>query len=200
MARRPAKDQGDTLKIITDAAFGLFARYGYDGVSVDQIAKASSLSKGAMYWHFKNKDDLFIACLNRLHELFNRYVFRAVLEAPTSAEGLKAFFDGLSIMMEDEMVKQGIAGYWLEPGRADRARIQAVLEDFELTSTTLLSETLDEGRDAGVFSFDPSADELARGLFGNAQGVLLAMRKQDADQNQRNLQLLRETVTRAYVK
>ena len=200
MARRPAKDQGDTLKIITDAAFGLFARYGYDGVSVDQIAKASSLSKGAMYWHFKNKDDLFIACLNHLHELFNRYVFRSVLEAPTPVEGLDSFFEGLATMMDDATVKQGIAGYWLEPGRADRERIQAVLDDFEVTSTSLLSETLEEGRDAGVFAFDASPDELAQGLLGNAQGVLLAMRKQDAEQNQRNLQLLRETVTRAYVK
>lgn len=200
MARRPAKDQGDTLRIITDAAFGLFARYGYDGVSVDQIAKASSLSKGAMYWRFKNKDDLFIACLNRLHELFNRYVFRAVLEAPTPEQALQSFFDGLAVMMDDSTVRQGIAGYWLEPGRADRARIQAVLEDFELTSIGLLSDTLEEGRKKKVFNFSASPDELAGGLLGNAQGVLLAMRKQDAERNQKNLQLLRETVTRAYVK
>ena len=69
MARKPANAQADTLQDIRDGAFALFGRYGYDGVSIDDIAKAAGLSKGALYWHFKGKDQLFLDCLKRLHAL-----------------------------------------------------------------------------------------------------------------------------------
>ena len=49
MPRRPASEQGDTLREIREAAFNLFGRYGYDGVSVGDIAHAAKLSKGALY-------------------------------------------------------------------------------------------------------------------------------------------------------
>ncbi len=50
---------------ILDAAASLFVHYGYDKTTVDDIAREAGVSKGAIYLHFKSKDDLFEGLLLR---------------------------------------------------------------------------------------------------------------------------------------
>jgi AcrR family transcriptional regulator len=44
------KNDLDTRKSIIEASMRLFARRGYHGTSVAQIAEATGLTKGALYW------------------------------------------------------------------------------------------------------------------------------------------------------
>ena len=51
--------ENDTRKQrILDAAAELFVHYGYDKTTVSDIARQAGISKGAIYLHFKSKDDL----------------------------------------------------------------------------------------------------------------------------------------------
>lgn len=50
---------------ILKAAVDLFIHYGYDKTTVSDIARAAGVSKGAIYLHFKSKDDLFEGLLIR---------------------------------------------------------------------------------------------------------------------------------------
>jgi len=42
------------------AAADVFAKKGYERASVDDVASAAGLTKGAVYWHFANKEELFL--------------------------------------------------------------------------------------------------------------------------------------------
>jgi len=47
-----------------------FAKYGFDGVSMESIAQKAKITKAAIYYHFKNKNELFEAILtNKIIEL-----------------------------------------------------------------------------------------------------------------------------------
>jgi AcrR family transcriptional regulator len=46
-----------------EAALAVFAERGYREASVDEVAERAGYSKGAFYWHFPSKDDLFYALL-----------------------------------------------------------------------------------------------------------------------------------------
>jgi AcrR family transcriptional regulator len=50
---------------LLDAAARLFARFGFDKTSIDEIARAAGVSKGAVYLHWSSKDILFEATLIR---------------------------------------------------------------------------------------------------------------------------------------
>lgn len=46
-------------------ASGLFNRKGYKGTSLDEIAEELGVTKGAFYYHIKNKEDLLLMCFDR---------------------------------------------------------------------------------------------------------------------------------------
>ena len=50
---------------ILDAAFGVFAAYGYRRTTMEDIARACGMSRTALYLHFRNKDDIFRSLTER---------------------------------------------------------------------------------------------------------------------------------------
>jgi AcrR family transcriptional regulator len=59
---------GEGLKArILDEAAALFVRHGYNGLSMRQIAEAVGVSKAGLYYHFEDKEALFLAIL--LHHI-----------------------------------------------------------------------------------------------------------------------------------
>jgi AcrR family transcriptional regulator len=58
---RPTRDQ--TRARLLQAAGKVFAKHGYDGASLDDVAAAAGLTKGAVYSSFASKDELFYALM-----------------------------------------------------------------------------------------------------------------------------------------
>ena len=58
MARRTKEEAEETKKAICLAALDIFCEKGYSRTTFDEIAKRINLTKGAIYWHFRNKADL----------------------------------------------------------------------------------------------------------------------------------------------
>ncbi len=66
MARRTKEDALATRHQLLDAAERVFSEKGVSRTSLHDIAQAAGVSRGAIYWHFKNKADLFNAMLERI--------------------------------------------------------------------------------------------------------------------------------------
>ena len=66
MPRRTKQDAERTRARILDMAEREFQRRGVSRTSLEQIARAAGVTRGAVYWHFRNKADLFNAMLNRV--------------------------------------------------------------------------------------------------------------------------------------
>lgn len=61
----------DTKENILMAALRLFAKDGYEAVSVSKIAGELGITKGALYKHYKNKRDIFDSIVERMFQLDN---------------------------------------------------------------------------------------------------------------------------------
>jgi len=66
MARRTKEEAQATRVQILDAAERVFHAQGVSRASLAEVAKEAGVSRGAIYWHFENKIDLFQAMLDRL--------------------------------------------------------------------------------------------------------------------------------------
>ena len=66
MARRTKQDADATRSRLLDAAELVFYEKGVSRASLNDIACAAGLTRGAIYWHFKDKGDLFNAMMDRV--------------------------------------------------------------------------------------------------------------------------------------
>lgn len=69
--RKTKEDAELTRQNLLDAAFRLFLENNYDRTSLEEICKMAQVTRGAAYWHFKNKYEIFECTvketLNRIH-------------------------------------------------------------------------------------------------------------------------------------
>src|SRR5215475_16054497 len=63
-----AKTAQDSRYEILNAATRLFANRGFHDSSMPEVARDAHVSKALIFWHFKTKEELFVAVLNRLLE------------------------------------------------------------------------------------------------------------------------------------
>ena len=92
MARN--KHPEETVNLILDVATRLFMEKGYEHTSIqDIIDNLGGLSKGAIYHHFKSKEDILVAVTDRMTEESNR-VLESIRDRTdlTGREKLKTIF------------------------------------------------------------------------------------------------------------
>ena len=73
-----ARDPDITRERILDAALDKFANKGYHDTRMDEIVEGSGTSKGAIYFHFPNKERLFLALVDQFADLLERRVTEAI--------------------------------------------------------------------------------------------------------------------------
>jgi AcrR family transcriptional regulator len=92
----------ETRELLLHAAEKIFVRDGYEGAELGEIAALAGRTKGAIYAHFKSKEDIFLALVEH-HTLRYRTQMEELLAKSTSVEGNLAAFRQFSLnLVEDE--------------------------------------------------------------------------------------------------
>src|ERR1700716_2007314 len=84
MTREQSK--ANTRERLLDAARSVFARHGFHGASVEEIASEAGFSTGALYSNFDGKEDLFLVLMEREIEEHAREIEEAVSERESVSE------------------------------------------------------------------------------------------------------------------
>jgi AcrR family transcriptional regulator len=66
MVRRTKDEAEQTRNAIIDAAEKVFYEHGVARTSLEQIARAAKVTRGAVYWHFRDKIEVFDAMMSRV--------------------------------------------------------------------------------------------------------------------------------------
>ena len=95
MARRVGMNSSDTAQAIRHHAVSLFARHGYEAVSMRQIASAVGVMPGALYHHFATKQDLLMCLMDehmqRLHHSWQSHCAHHHFDRLDAAQKLDCF-------------------------------------------------------------------------------------------------------------
>ncbi len=161
-ALRPAP-RGDKRDRILAAATDVFARNGFFGSQVADVARAAGVAAGTVYLYFKSKDDLLVS-------IFERTMTSAIAEGREALAGLP----------DPESRLRRIARLHLARLGADRQL--AVVFQVELRQTTkfmaqfsatylreylgMIRDIISDGQAAGRFRADISPTLAAKVLFG----------------------------------
>ncbi len=109
MARKKKEEALETRKRILSAASQVFLDRGVARASLNEIAEVAGVTRGAVYWHFKNKTELFIALQDILHTPFLEMVLQDLEhEHPDPLNQLEELVTRLLEDIEDNLEKRQI--------------------------------------------------------------------------------------------
>ncbi len=118
----------DTKERILAASLALFARDGYEAVSVSDIAGALGMTKAALYKHFRNKRDIFDSILRRMERRDAEQAAEHALPEGTAEEMAEAYGEATADRIVD--FAKAMFRYWTEDGFAAQFRRMLTLEQF----------------------------------------------------------------------
>ncbi len=131
-------------KRILEAAAREFSKKGYDGASLNSFCSENGISKGILYHHFKDKDELYLLCAE---DCFNRLA--AYLETPVFDESdcpevrLQKYFDARLRFFTENPICLGIfLNSVLYPPAHLISRIAEVRKKFDRQNISILTELL----------------------------------------------------------
>ena len=172
VAEMPASD---TRQRIIASAATVFARKGYHGASLDQVAADAGLTKGAVYWHFQSKSDLFLALLDARFQRDMSEMAVKVDAAHNQADpfdSLKLVLLQLADKIESDRDWPRLFLEFLGHAREDAVhqRIGAIYRQSYAWSQTLLDDLRQRGR------CNQHADSFVASVFWGAlvDGLVLA--------------------------
>jgi AcrR family transcriptional regulator len=151
---------------IIRAAFDAFAEKGYDKTSMDDIVKGSGLSKGTLYWHFKNKQELFIATIQVVFQDFYQQLC-SLVEMDTPAEArIRGYFGQVTELLESKKNLVGLLtnAFFQSYQDTDAQRVMwGFYEKYVQSIETIIQQGIDRGEFKEVDPHDVAITLMAGG-------------------------------------
>jgi len=133
---------------ILEAALSVIVENGYERSRMDDIVHSSQLSKGAIYWYYKSKKEVYLSLVDHWVKKYNSG-FIQNLEVHTSAsEQLKGLFDYfLDQYDNDPAAFKILVEFWSLSGRDSdfNDKLQKVYSDFLEYVVRIIQHGMDTG-------------------------------------------------------
>ncbi len=158
---------------ILQKAFELIYVKGYQTTSIDDILATTQVTKGAFYYHFRNKDEMGIAIINELL----KPGFAAAFIEPLHTEGdpVKIIYDMMyAILMKNELLKVEYgcpaANFTQEmaPWHSDFTR---VLNELSQEWKNAIIHCIRKGKKAGRIRADVKSEQVAVFIMSGYWGI-----------------------------
>lgn len=142
MARKTKEEAEATRKAILDAATVVFVEKGVSRASLEEIAQQAGVTRGAVYWHFKNKLDLFTALYDLLFTPFTETLLKDLeQDHPQPLRQLETLCTNMFLDLEENHQKKRIltifflkcdySGEWTTIRDSQNARKEKCLHLFQ---------------------------------------------------------------------
>ena len=163
-----------TKRRIFQTAIKLFAEKGYDNTGIEEITAVAGYAKGALYYHFETKEDLFDMVLDEGLKLLNNSIEIKFRSCENALDKLKAILkvEIKCIIRYEDFVTVIISNSLGETSRTKKCKI-AFNKYVEM-----VQKVIEEGIEEGLF-YDGDAEGIACGIIGVTFSSLLYRLRRD---------------------
>ena len=133
---------------IIEKAMTIFSQKGYNQVSVQEISKASGYSKGHIYYHFENKEKLFVfLAQNSMQDWYKKWMMKEPFY-PTATEKLYGMAQHVLYNYQTPLLK---GGQELASNPASSLESVKALHELAIIPMGVYRAILQEGVEKGEF-------------------------------------------------
>ena len=162
-----------TRQYILETAFSLVYEYGYQSTSIDKIIAETNVTKGAFFYHFKNKEEMGLAIIN---EILAQNIHKELVE-PLNHEGKKAevIYDTIKNFMlsiSERQLRLGCPTNNMiqEMAPLNEKFASALLEIIENWKSTL-AQVISKGKNDGSIRINEDSEKLALFIVASYEGA-----------------------------
>ncbi|GIN72171.1 TetR family transcriptional regulator [Bacillus sp. J14TS2] len=160
MSRPAGVNSEDTKQFIMDVATKIFEHKGYSATSMADIKNETNLSKGTIYYHFKNKEELYLYCIQQVSNEFIRN-WGIMSKTERSAEKKLYIWANLNNIMLQKPITNTIQEYFVSTNKENYDHMLKLYEpEFQI-----VSDILEEGISRGEFKGDLRIDDVSVLLY-----------------------------------
>ena len=135
---------------ILDAALHVIVQNGYHQSRMDDIVSTSGLSKGAIYWYYKSKKDVYLDLVNHWVVRYSNSLIKLTQKNISSSEQLKILFETFFHQFEkDPIVFKALLEFWSLAGRDTEFNIK--LEKVTYNFIQYIESIIKKGVESGEF-------------------------------------------------
>lgn len=180
-----------TRRQILESASRLLHARGYRATTMDAVVQECGVSKGAVYHHFRTKEDLFEAALDDIFSTFGHRFQDAMRGIDDPLERLIAMMRAMGrIQRETGLQGCPLGNLALELGESDARLRHRVDRMLELLSRQILG-CLRQARERGILRPEVEIEPSSRFLLASLEGSILLARSHD------DLDMLEELIGQA---
>jgi AcrR family transcriptional regulator len=131
---------------ILKSAAAAFRTRGYHGTSVDDIAQALRMTKGSLYYYFKNKEEILYVCHDHTLDLLMLTLKQIQASRQSPADKLRAIIVAFVNLMTEEL--HGTAAVTLDLNELSvplRKKIVAKRDRFDRAVRRIIRDGIDQG-------------------------------------------------------
>jgi AcrR family transcriptional regulator len=141
----------ETRETITHVAGHIFARYGYQKTTMDDIARACRKGKSSIYYYFRNKEEIFLAVLENEIILMRSRILLAIAECSDPMIRLKTY-----VLIRMDCIKNLINIYNALKNEylSQFSFVERIREGYDKEELTIIKGILDEGVESKIFAIE----------------------------------------------
>lgn len=174
MARKTKEEAAATREDILDAALACFHEHGVVGTTLAMIATRAGYTRGAVYWHFKNKAEVIEAMMERERVPFIQRMERT--SSPlrdTPIQDLRlAILVSLGELADDDSLRSLMEIMLRHELSDDSKTIQQMLRDHEREEMDMVVRTLRRAQELGQLRDGADIVTASRVLSLSMTGVM----------------------------
>jgi len=172
--KRTKEEAAVTRATVLKAALAVFSAKGFAATTLDDVAKAAKVTRGAIYWHFKSKADLYNTLVQELSARGATVVQQAVSEGGTFIEMLRRIFVRLCAVVEDDkearaVMELGLFKTGLDP-ELQAGRRKQIDEGNALIAG--IADAMRAGVMQGILRNDMEPADMARAFIAFENGAI----------------------------
>mgnify|MGYP001214091814 CR=1 FL=1 len=155
---------------ILDAALAVIVQKGYENSRMDDIVASSKMSKGAIYWYYKSKKEVYLSLVNHWVHNYSAVLNHIVDTDRSASDQLRSLFQYFTVQYEkDPVVFKALLEFWSMAGRDPEFndKLQKVYSEF----VNLISTIIQQGMDNGEFK-NLDVDITAMSIMVNIEGIM----------------------------
>src|SRR5436309_2253261 len=154
------------------AAIEVFGRRGYQRTTMDDIAAAAGVTKGALYWHHRTKEDFLVAALTKLNTEWENEVVRDFQPGGRADELLRRTCDRIiDLNLRSPWVNRFFLTVALDSENI-RPEVVEIMREIVRKNSWFFSGLVRYGCQQGVFRRDVDASEAGSAIAAGYSGVL----------------------------